>query len=243
MIVGRSIGSGQDQQAGRGPHRQEIHRAQPADPRHPEHAEADAARMAFAGVAKHADSDYVKSSIPVGDLADPIDVWSEEQNGLCIGMRVIGGEWRIGGEVKVELWVCNPGNKDVKFQSTGRRDIGLRVFMKDADAKEREATIAPFDSIPTANRHALPPGHVFRAKEFKVLLSPPRAKDGTLRDPTPEPWFGLTVGDYKFRCELALPGFSTTGRDGKQFSPAEGEWSGRLATGELNVTVIAADAP
>ena len=40
-------------------------------------------------------------------------------------------EWRIlGKEGKVELWVRNPCDKDVKFQLNMRPDIGLRMTLK-----------------------------------------------------------------------------------------------------------------
>jgi hypothetical protein len=55
------------------------------------------------------------------------------QNGLSLGYRITGDEWRIlGKEVKVELWVQNHSDKDVKFQ-LNLRDPDIRT----ADEIER----------------------------------------------------------------------------------------------------------
>ncbi|MBL7688208.1 MAG: hypothetical protein JNJ49_09240, partial [Bdellovibrionaceae bacterium] len=76
------------------------------------------------------DDQYVKSGFPVDELAGEGVMWNDVQNGLSLGYRITGDEWRILGEkVMVELWVQNHGDKDVKFQDTMRADpeFGLRV--------------------------------------------------------------------------------------------------------------------
>lgn len=45
-------------------------------------------------------------------------------------------------------------------------------------------------------------------------------------------------GDYKFRCALDLPGFSGNGADGKQHTPADGEWTGSLKSAEVDVKLL-----
>ena len=138
------------------------------------------------------------------------------------------------GETQPELWVCNPGEKDVKFQHSGRRDIGLRVFMKGADGKEHAADIAQFDGLPVFSRALLPAGHVFKAKEFSVVLLPPGGKAAGA-----EPHFTLPPGDYTFRTELKLPGTTGTGANGEQIIPAEGEWSGTIKSASVEVKLAA----
>ena len=61
-----------------------------------------------ANIVKIPDDQYVKSGVPVGEVKDV--VWNETQNGLSLGYRITGDEWRIlGRPVDVELWVRNPG--------------------------------------------------------------------------------------------------------------------------------------
>ena len=71
---------------------------------------------------------------------------------------ITGDEWRIlGKEVKVELWVQNPGDKDVKFQLNMRPDIGLRMTMKDEKGAEHEASIVPRSRATSSARRASNP--------------------------------------------------------------------------------------
>ncbi|MFN0128291.1 MAG: ExbD/TolR family protein, partial [Verrucomicrobiales bacterium] len=200
-------------------------------------AAADEAKPA-PKVAKLPDESYATVGVPIGDVEASMEWSGIEQDGLCLGMRFAeDAEWRIGGEVKVELWACSSGEKEVKFQHIEQSDIGLRVFLKGADGKEHEAGIAPFAGSPVFSR-ALPAGHIFKVKEFPVVLLPPGGKhDGA------EPHFTLPAGDYKFRCEVKLPGTTGADAEGKQVTPAEGEWSGTLKSGEIGVQLVAADAP
>lgn len=85
--------------------------------------------------AKLPDSDYLKSGFPIADRQGPKIIWGDEQNGLLIGMRIADGNWRVGGDMKVELWVCNFSEKELRFQSTERPDVGLRVMMTGAGGK------------------------------------------------------------------------------------------------------------
>lgn len=207
----------------------------------PEKAGADAAPGAKPAtqLAKLPDDAYPKSGVPIGEFNAGAVNWSAEQNGLCLAMSVEeDAQWKVGGEVKVALWVCNPGEKDVKFQHCARRDIGLRVLMKGTDGKERAADIAQFDAYPVAFPVLLPAGHIFKAKEFSVVFLPPGGKAAGA-----EPHFTLAAGGYKFRSELELPGLTATGADGKQRTPAEGEWTGTLKSGEVDVKLLGADAP
>jgi hypothetical protein len=141
--------------------------------------------------------------VAVADLVAGDYKWCEEQNGMCVWLKVEGRDWRIGGEAKVELWVTNPGEKDVKFHHNGRTDIGLRVFLKGADGKEQAATIPPFDGYPAFTKHPLRAGHPFKAKTFAVQLAKPQKI-------TTDPWFELPAGDNKFRCEVDNPGTTAT---------------------------------
>ena len=192
------------------------------------------------------DDQYVKSGFPVNELAGDSVIWSDSQNGLSLGYRITFDEWRIlGKDVKVELWVRNPGEKEVKFQINMRPDIGLRVKLKDetgvkgAQELEHESHIVPNDVPPFGEHRRLPPGHALKVKEFTISLLWPENDVSGIKGH----FLAIAPGAYKFKCELELPGFSATGEDGKQLSPAEGEWTGKLTTGEMYVAVVPPDAP
>ena len=199
-----------------------------------------AAKPPGANIVKVPDDQYVKSGFPVDELAGEGVKWNEVQNGLSLGFRITGDEWRIlGKDVKVELWVRNPGDKDVRFQLNMRPDIGLRMKMKDANGKERESSIMPTDVPPFGEHRLLPPGQAFKVKELTISLLWPE-NDGSGIEGH---YFLIDPGAYKFHCELELPGISATGEGGKQLTPAAGEWTGKLTTGKMNVMVVAPDAP
>jgi hypothetical protein len=182
----------------------------------------------------HPDAGYVPAGVKISDIPPNEIEWSDEQNGLCAGLKVAGRDWQIGGEVKVELWVRNDSDKDVKFHHNGRNDIGLRVKMHGADGKEHDANIAQFRGYPVFTKHLLKAGHVFKAKEFTLRLAKPK------ESPARDPWFDLAAGDYKFRCEVDIPGTTATDGAGKKLIPAEGEWSGTINSGEIAVKLAAA---
>lgn len=186
-------------------------------------------------LAKQSNDPYSPVGVEIAQMPVANLEWCDAQNGLCVGLLVPEDrDWRIGGEAKVELWVCNPGEKDVKFHHIGRNDIGLRVKLRGADGKEHDATIAQYDGYPVFTKHLLKAGHAFKAREFTVRLAKPV-------DSTPDPWFALPAGDYTFRCELNIPGTTATDATGTQRIPAEGEWSGTIKTGEVAVKLVAAD--
>lgn len=55
-----------------------------------------------------------------------IEKWSEAKDGLRIGMRVVDGEWRVGGEVNVGMWLHNAGTKDLTLKANPQRsDVGV----------------------------------------------------------------------------------------------------------------------
>ena len=110
--------------------------------------------------------------------------------------------------------------------------------MKDTKGKEHESNIARSTSLALSDHRLLPPGHAFKVKEFTVsLLRPENDASGVDGH-----YFAIAPGAYKFHCELELPGFSATGKGGKQLTPAAGEWTGKLTTRGLNVMVVAARA-
>ena len=128
--------------------------------------------------------------------------WSEEQNGLALALILEeDAEWRVGGEVKVELWVCNPGEQDVKFQSTGRNDNRLRVLMTGKDGKEHEAEIMDLLLKFPIEKLLLSLSHAVKVREFSVVFAAP----GVMPE-SQNPVFALGPGEYKFRCEHDLMG-------------------------------------
>lgn len=200
------------------------------------------AANADANIVTVPDHQYVNSGVPVDELAGEGVMWNDVQNGLSLGYRITSDEWRIlGKEVKVELWVQNHGDKDVKFQDNMRADheFGLRVKLKDAKGEDHNSNFWPDDRQPFGFHRLLPPGHALKVKEFTVSLFLPE-NDFSFANGH---FFGINPGTYNFHCELELPGFSATGEGGKQLTPATGEWTGKLTTRGLNVEVIALDAP
>ncbi len=193
-----------------------------------------------ANIVKVPDDQYVKSGFPKDELDGEGVMWNDAQNGLSLGYRITGDEWRIlGKDVKVELWVRNPGDKDVKFQLNMRPDIGLRMTMKGEKGAEHESNIVPNDVPPFGELRLLPPGHALKVKEFTVSLLWPENDVSGIKGH----FFAINPGAYNFQCELELPGFSATGEGGKQLTPAADEWVGKLTTRSLNVVVVAPDAP
>ena len=177
---------------------------------------------------KLSDSAYPKSGVPLAELSWPMPPWGEEMNGLSAGIRVTG-EARIGGEVKAELWVRNSSAKDVKFSHCHRADVGMYVVAKDKAGKDHSADITSFRSYPVFGRLLLPPGHIVKLKEFSVKFR--AGKNDTLESG----WVNLdlTPGDYKLRAVWS----DTTSR-----GAAEGEWTGKLTTGEVDFKLTAANA-
>ena len=195
---------------------------------------------AGANIVRVPDDQYVKSGFPVDEMIGEGVMWNDEQKGLSLGYRITGDEWRIlGKEVKVELWLQNLGDKEVKFQLNMRPDIGLRVILKDAKGEDHNSNIWPNDRPPLGEHRLLPPGHALKVKEFTVSLFLPENDFSYAKGH----FFGIDAGVYKFYCELELPGFSATGEGRKQRTPAAGEWTGKLTTRGLNVEVVAPDAP
>jgi hypothetical protein len=197
---------------------------------------------ADANVVKVPDDQYMKSGVPVDELAGEGVTWNDVQNGLSLGYRITGDEWRIlGKDVKVELWVQNHGDKDVKFQDNMRADpeFGLRVKLKDAKGEDHNSDFWPDDRPPFGFHRLLPPGHALKVKEFTISLFLPENDFSHAKGH----FFGINPGAYDFHCELELPGFSATGEGGKQITPAAGEWTGKLTIRGLNIEIIAPDAP
>ncbi|MFO0818275.1 MAG: hypothetical protein U1A77_10065 [Pirellulales bacterium] len=209
--------------------------------------EGGAAIPADANVVKVPDDQYLKSGVPVDELVGEGVIWNDVQNGLSLGYRISGDEWRIlGKDVKVELWVQNHGDKDVKFQDNMRPDaeFGLQVKLKDAKGKDHNSSYLPDDRPPFGFHRLLPPGHALKVKEFAIsLFLPESARAAMRRDRSQAHFLGINPGAYDFHCELELPGFTATGEGGKQLTPADGEWTGKLTTRGLNIEIIAPDAP
>ena len=104
---------------------------------------------------------------------------------------------------------------------------------------EHESNIGRSTGLALSEHRLLPAGHALKVKEFTVSLLWPENDVSGLRGH----YFAIDPGASNFHCELELPGFSATGEGGKQLTPAAGEWSGKLTTRGLNVTVVAPDTP
>ena len=173
----------------------------------------------FAGLA--AADGYAKSGVPLAEQTWPMPPWGAEKDGLSAGLRVIG-DARLSGEVRVELWVRNSSAKDVKFSQCLRADVGLSVVAKDKDGKDHSADITLFLGKPGFSHLLLPSGHGVKVKDFSVKFGAGK------NDKLESGWVNLqlTPGDYKLRAVWS----DTTSR-----GAAEGEWTGKLTTGEVDL--------
>ena len=100
---------------------------------------------------------YQKVGVPTATLAATLTNWSAELNGLRLGLRLPETpEWRIGGQVGVELWVSNRGAKEVKFGHSPRTDAGLSVIARDKGGKDYRAEITQYRGYFTTVRILVP---------------------------------------------------------------------------------------
>lgn len=171
---------------------------------------------------------YVKSGVPLADQTWPLPPWGEERDGLSVGLHVKGDAF-INGEVQAELWLRNSGAKDINFASCHRVDVGFNVNAKDINGKNYHADITSFRGRPVYSNWLLPPGHIMKLKEFKLKFGS-RKNDASKRG-----WVCLDLppGDYK----LFAVWTDTTSRVAR-----EGEWTGKLTSEEVNLSVATPDA-
>jgi hypothetical protein len=176
------------------------------------------------------DGAYVRTGLPVEAMKWPTPPsWGEAKDGLQAGIRV-NGDARIGGEVKVELWVCNSGARDVRFRQCGRTDVGLQVVAKDGSGKDHEAEITSMEAHPVFQRIQLPPAHLLKVKEF-ILRFDVAAKSSQQAQTA---GFHLPPGDYKLCARWSDPHPLAANEKAN-----ESDWSGELASGEVDVTLAA----
>jgi biopolymer transport protein ExbD len=174
-----------------------------------------------------------RTMVPFEDIPVAIAKWSEAKDGMRIGMRVVEGDWRIGGKVRVELWLHNAGEKDVSFKTTGpdRQDAGVAVSAVGADGREHWAENGNVSLIAIPLPCTLPAGHVAMAKNLTLSFDAPDNKE--------QAWFApkfrdLAPGKYKLRCQWSDP---------HPLVSIAGDWTGVLTAPELEFTLVAADAP
>ncbi len=194
------------------------------------------ATKADADAVKLPDEEYAKDGFPLEDLNGEGVMWNGEEDGLSLGCRITGDEWRISGkELKVELWVRNAGKEDVKFQILRRTDEGLRVKLTGTDGEEHVARMVPNDLLLFGIKHHLSPGQCIKVNDFSVGLVPPErnALDSNGLQ------FAVPPGWYQLVCEVEVPGFTAKRGDGRQTVPGAGEWTGTITTRSLNVEVVA----
>ncbi|HZJ17829.1 MAG TPA: biopolymer transporter ExbD [Chthoniobacteraceae bacterium] len=165
-----------------------------------------------------------RTKVPFEDIPVAIANWSEAKDGLRIGMRVSEGDWRLGGKVRLELWVHNAGAKDAAFNANpGRADFGLSIAAKDAEGNDHWAKGGNISNIAIPLHCTLPAGFVAQVKDFELSFE--------------EAWFGpkfrdLKPGKYKLRCVWSDPHPSTATKD---------DWIGTLTTPELDFTLAGSD--
>ncbi len=151
--------------------------------------------------------------------------WGDARDGLRAGLRV-NGDARIGGDVKVEVWLENTGTHRAKFQECGSADVGLSVSAEDSAGKLIAARITSTRAYPEFHRYELPPRHLFKVKEFILRFD---TEDNTLLPPQTAS-IQLTSGDYQLSARWSGP-HPERGSDD--------EWSGELTTGEVGINLVA----
>lgn len=172
---------------------------------------------------------YVRSGVPLAELKEPIPQWGDVKNDLSTGIRVIG-DARIGGQVKIELWVRNSGAKDVTFSQNQRADVGFSIFAKEKDGKKRYADITSFSAYPVFNHLLLPAGSVVKIKEITMKI------DAVKGDKPQWGWVNLQVppGDYKLIANWS---------DSHALVAHTGDWTGELTSGEVDIKIAPANPP
>ncbi len=175
------------------------------------------------------DNAYARTGFPVAAMKWRVPPsWGEAKDGLRVGIRV-NGDARIGSGVNVEVWGHNSGTQDVNFQETGSADVGLSVFAKDSTGKVHDANITRIRAYPVFHAYQLPPEHILKVKEFKLLLDSqentrPRVQAASLH---------LPPGDYQLRVKWG---------DAKATNLNEGEWTGEITSGEVDLKITAANS-
>lgn len=174
-----------------------------------------------------------KTKSPFDKIPVAITNWSDEQNGLRIGIRVLAEEgWRVGVKVKLELWVHNPGAKDVWFVANpGRSDVGLTVSAKDAEGHEHFAENGNVMIIAIPMHCVLPAGHVAKVKDFTLSFDTPDDGETAWFEPK---FRGIEPGKYQLRC---------TWSDAHPLVSGDGEWTGRLTTRQQEFTLQSQATP
>ena len=174
--------------------------------------------------AKLPDSAYPKVGIPLGELDKRVEWSGVDTQGLRLGIHIQDNAvWRVGGEVKAEVWVRNAGETDEKFSHSPRADVGLSIIAKGADGKEHFADITQFRGKPAYTHMLLPAGNVVKLKEFTIKLGVKNEGERVNLD--------LPLGDYKLRAKLT---------DTTSHVVPEGEWTGDLTTGDADFKLAAA---
>jgi beta-lactamase regulating signal transducer with metallopeptidase domain len=150
---------------------------------------------------------------------------------LVLGLRVAKDpNWRIGGQVRVELTLRNQSKKEVLFTHTGRSDNGLSVVAIDQNGKEHHADIAQFDSLLVFLPKMLPPFHTTTVKSFLLRFD---SEKRDVSDPGVAA-FHLPPGDYKLQCRW---------NDARPEVAHEGEWTGELTSVAHTFHLAATDEP
>ncbi len=174
-----------------------------------------------------------KTKVPFRDIPVTITNWSEQKDGLRIGLRAVADDgWRIGRKVRIELWLHNPSTRDVSFKSNpGRADVGLSVIAKDSEGQDRFAEPGNVEMIAIPSACTLPAGYVAKVKDFALTFD---ASDNEERAWFSPKFRNLEPGRYKLRCIWS---------DAHPSVSAAADWTGDLTTGELEFTLAAYVAP
>ncbi len=107
--------------------------------------------------------------------------WSETKDGLRIGIRVVGGDWSIGGKVRIEMWLHNASTKDISFKANpGRADVGLMVWAVDSEGNEHRAENGNITILAIPMLCTLPADFVAKVKDFELSFDAPNNKDAVM---------------------------------------------------------------
>jgi hypothetical protein len=185
--------------------------------------------------------DWMKLPGPV-----PAEAWGEPVEGLRAAAVFSTTTPNPGDKVDVWLLVENKSDHEIRFASHDVMQTA-RAAVKNADGKEISVGRSWFTGLSPILRHKLRPGErLTLAKKSLVFAGEKEAGNAGFG----EERAATGPGEYRVHYESVLATGTSWSHDratgeARRTTPAKGEWSGRLATGETKVRVTAkpADGP
>jgi hypothetical protein len=181
------------------------------------------------------DSAYTRPSVGKGDPGSRPGDWGEPQNGLRAAAVPASRTVHLGEQTEVHLIVENVGKGTIKFSVT---DLIQSAHAKVRNAKDEPvaANLTWYSGWKTPSYYLLKPGEKIELAKPWLLFALDAGHHEHGQSTTVGP-----PGVYRVKYNFSL-GFGShwmRGRDGVMIrtSPAKGEWTGTLSTGEFEMDV------